>query len=43
MPEHAYILCSVAMDLKLSQVVNRPMNTVSASIAKSILPTRKLF
>ncbi len=42
-PEHAYILCSVAMDLKLSQVVNRPMTTVSASIAKSILPTRKLF
>ena len=42
-PEHAYILCSVAMDLKLSQVVNRPMTTVSASIYKSILPSRKLF
>ena len=42
-PEHAYLLCSVAMDLKLSQVVNRPMNTVSASIPKSILPARKLF
>ena len=41
--EHAYLLCSVAMDLKLSQVVNRPMTTVSASIAKSILPDRKLF
>jgi acetamidase/formamidase len=42
-PEHAYILCSVAMDLKLSQVVNRPMTTVSASLPKSILPARKLF
>ncbi len=40
---HAYILCSVAMDLRLSQVVNRPMVTVSASISKSILPGRKLF
>jgi acetamidase/formamidase len=40
---HAYILCSVAMDLRFSQVVNRPMITVSASIAKSILPERKLF
>jgi acetamidase/formamidase len=40
---HAYLLCSVAMDLRLSQVVNRPMITVSASIAKSILPQRKLF
>ena len=42
-PEHAYLLCSVAMDLKLSQVVNRPMTTVTAAIAKSILPDRKLF
>ena len=40
---HAYLLCSVAMRLRLSQVVNRPMTTVSASIAKSILPTRSLF
>jgi acetamidase/formamidase len=40
---HAYLLCSVAMDLRFSQVVNRPMVTVSASIAKSILPERKLF
>ena len=40
---HAYLLCSVAMDLRLSQVVNRPMITVSASIAKSILPERKFF
>jgi acetamidase/formamidase len=40
---HAYLLCSVAMDLRLSQVVNRPMTTVSAAIAKSILPGRTLF
>jgi len=42
-PVHAYLLCSVAMDLKLSQVVNRPMITVSASIRKDVLPARKLF
>lgn len=40
---HAYLLCSVAMKLRLSQVVNRPMITVSAGIAKSILPARRLF
>jgi acetamidase/formamidase len=40
---HAYLLCSVAMKLRLSQVVNRPMITVSAAIAKSILPPRSLF
>jgi acetamidase/formamidase len=40
---HAYLLCSVAMKLRLSQVVNRPMTTVSAAIAKSILPPRSLF
>jgi acetamidase/formamidase len=40
---HAYILCSVAMNLRLSQVVNRPMITVSASISKAILPERRLF
>jgi acetamidase/formamidase len=40
---HAYILCSVAMKLRLSQVVNDPVHTVSASIAKQILPERELF
>jgi acetamidase/formamidase len=40
---HAYILCSVAMRLRLSQVVNEPIHTVSAAIGKQILPTRKLF
>ena len=42
-PEHAYILCSVAMDLRLSQVVNEPMTTVAAAIAKDVLPERSLF
>jgi acetamidase/formamidase len=40
---HAYILCSIAMHLRLSQVVNEPMITVSAAIAKHILPERRLF
>jgi acetamidase/formamidase len=42
-PVEAYLLCSVAMKLRLSQVVNRPQVTVSAAIAKSILPGRSLF
>jgi acetamidase/formamidase len=40
---HAYLLCSVAMNLRLSQVVNEPMFTVSASVPKHVLPRRKLF
>jgi len=40
---HAYLLCSVALHLKFSQVVNEPMFTVSASMPKSVLPARKLF
>ncbi|HEV2275592.1 MAG TPA: acetamidase/formamidase family protein [Acidobacteriaceae bacterium] len=39
----AYVLCSVAMNLRLSQVVNEPMVTVSAAISKGILPARRLF
>jgi acetamidase/formamidase len=42
-PVHSYLLCSVAMNLRLSQVVNEPIFTVSAAISKQILPTRKLF
>jgi len=42
-PNHAYLLCSVAMKLRLSQVVNRPMTTVSAAIPKSLLPQRTFF
>jgi acetamidase/formamidase len=42
-PVHAYLLCSVAMKLRLSQVVNEPMFTVSAAMPKQILPERKLF
>lgn len=40
---HAYLLCSVAMNLRLSQVVNEPMITVSASLSKHILPERQLY
>jgi acetamidase/formamidase len=40
---HAYLLCSVALKLRLAQVVNEPMFTVAAEIPKSILPPRKLF
>ena len=40
---HAYILCSVALKLRLSQVVNEPVHTVSAALSKQILPARKLF
>jgi acetamidase/formamidase len=40
---NAYILCSVAMRLRLSQVVNEPVHTISAAINKSILPERSLF
>jgi acetamidase/formamidase len=40
---HAYILCSVALRLRLSQVVNEPVHTVSGAIAKQILPNRRLF
>lgn len=42
-PVQAYVLCSVAMKLRLSQVVNEPMITVSAALAKQMLPVRKLF
>jgi len=40
---HAYLLCSVAMHLRLSQVVNETLIKVSAYIAKRILPASKLF
>jgi acetamidase/formamidase len=40
---HAYLLCSVALHLKFSQVVNEPMFTVSAAMPKGVLPARKLF
>jgi acetamidase/formamidase len=42
-PIHAYLLCSVAMKLRLSQVVNEPMITVSAAMPKCVLPSRKMF
>jgi acetamidase/formamidase len=40
---HAYLLCSVALRLRLSQVVNEPMFTVSGALSKQILPARELF
>jgi acetamidase/formamidase len=40
---HAYLLCSVALKLRLSQVVNEPVYTVSAALSKQILPERELF
>jgi acetamidase/formamidase len=40
-PEHAYLLCSVAMDLRIHQVVNVPMVTVGATLPKSLLPLVK--
>lgn len=39
----AYILCSVTLKLRLSQVVNEPIFTVSAAISKQILPETELF
>ena len=43
LPVHAYLLCSVAMRLRLSQVVNEPMFTISAAMPKAVLPGRRLF
>ena len=40
---HAYLLCSVALKLRLSQVVNEPVHTLSAALSKQILPARELF
>jgi acetamidase/formamidase len=40
---HAYILCSVAMHLRFSQVVNEPVFTVAAYMPKRILPPTILF
>jgi acetamidase/formamidase len=38
MLEHAYVLCSVAMHLRISQVVNVPRVTVTAALPCEILP-----
>ena len=40
---HAYLLCSVALKLRLSQVVNQPVHTVCGAISKQVLPARDLF
>ncbi len=39
----ACVLCSVAINLRLSQVVNEPMITVTAALPKSVLPGINLF
>ena len=42
-PIEGYLLASVAMKLRMSQVVNEPMITVSAAMPKCVLPSRKMF
>ncbi len=37
-PELAYTLCSVTLDLRLSQIVNTPMITVTGTLAKNLFP-----
>ena len=36
--EDAYVLCSVAVNFRITQVVNRPYKGVHGMIPKSILP-----
>lgn len=36
--ELAYTLCSVALDLRLSQIVNQPMTTVTGTLARAMFP-----
>jgi len=40
---HAYLLCSVAMNLRFSQVVNEPIFTISAAISKEYSSCEKAF
>ena len=42
-PVHAYILCSVALRLRLSQVVNEPVFTVSGAIRNRFCRTGDCF
>jgi acetamidase/formamidase len=42
-PVEAYLLASVVMKLRISQVVNEPMITVSAAVPKCVLPSRRMF
>jgi acetamidase/formamidase len=37
-PQLAYVLCSIVLDLKVSQCVNQPMITLSAHLPKGIFP-----
>jgi acetamidase/formamidase len=36
--EHAYMLCSVALDLRISQWVNQPTVTITGHLAKDLFP-----
>jgi acetamidase/formamidase len=38
-PQLAYILCSITLDLKVSQCVNQPMITLTGHLPKGIFPT----
>lgn len=37
-PEEAYVLCSIAVNFRITQVVNRPMKGVHGMLPKAILP-----
>lgn len=37
-PQLAYTLCSVTLDLRLSQIVNQPQITVTGTLAKALFP-----
>ncbi len=39
--EQAYILCIVTVDLKISQIEDRPLYTVSAFLPDAISPTNQ--
>lgn len=39
-PQHAYILCSVALDLRISQCVNTPMITVTGMLDRSLFAAK---
>ncbi len=41
--EEAYVLCSLAVNFRITQVVNAPQKGVHGLISKSLLPNRQLF
>ena len=42
-PEAAYVLCSLAVDFRITQVVNAPQKGVHGLISKSLLPSVNCF